>query len=172
LIRQRLVEADLVDCIVAMPDKLFFNTGIPESLWFLSKGRRGNGHRRRLGEVLFIDARSLGRMETRRLRVLDDADIARISGAYHSWRNHSPSVEPVETTYANIPGFCKAATLDEIRGHDFVLTPGRYVGAAEAEADSEPIDEKIARLTAELYAEFDRGRELEAEVRARLAGLS
>jgi type I restriction enzyme M protein len=165
LIRQRLVEADLVDCIVAMPDKLFFNTGIPASLWFLSKGRHGNGHRKRLGEVLFIDARSLGRMETRRLRVLDDAEIARIAGTYHAWRNH-------DGDYSDVPGFARAASLDEIRGHDFVLTPGRYVGAAEAEADDEPIDGKIARLTADLYAEFDRGRELEAEVRFRLGRLS
>ncbi len=164
-IRRKLVEADLVDCIVAMPDKLFFNTGIPVSLWFVSKDRHGNGHRRRTGEVLFIDARKLGRMETRRLRVLDDADIGRIAGTYHAWRNH-------DGDYENIPGFAKAASLDEIRGHDFVLTPGRYVGAEEAEADDEPIDEKVARLTAELYAEFERGRALEDEVRARLDALT
>lgn len=164
-IRRKLVEADLVDCIVAMPDKLFFNTGIPVSLWFVSKDRHGNGHRRRTGEVLSIDARKLGRMETRRLRVLDDADIRRIAGTYHAWRNH-------DGAYENIPGFAKAASLDEIRAHDFVLTPGRYVGAEEAEADDEPIDEKVARLTAELYAEFERGRALEDEVRARLDALT
>lgn len=157
-IRRRLVEADLVDCIVAMPDKLFFNTGIPVSLWFVSKDRHGNGHRARRGEVLFLDARRLGRMETRRLRVLDDADVARIADTYHAWRNHDGG-------YADVPGFAKAATLDEIQAHDFVLTPGRYVGAQEAEADEEQIADKIARLTSELYAEFDRGRELEARIR-------
>lgn len=164
-IRRKLVEADLVDCIVAMPDKLFFNTGIPVSLWFVSKDRHGNGHRRREGEVLFIDARRLGRMETRRLRVLDDADIAQIAGAYHSWRNHDGGFE-------DVPGFVNAASLDEIRAHDFVLTPGRYVGAEVAEADDEPIADKIERLTKELYAEFDRGRELEDKIRDRVEGLS
>ena len=160
-IRRKLVEADLVDCIVAMPDKLFFNTGIPVSLWFVSKARHGNGHRERRGEVLFIDARKLGTMESRRLRVLTDDDIAKIAGTYHSWRNHDGG-------YEDVPGFAKAASLEEIAKHDYVLTPGRYVGAAEAEVDDEPIDEKIDRLTKELFAEFERGRGLEDEVRARL----
>jgi len=160
-IRRKLVEADLVDCVVAMPDRLFLNTGIPVALWFVSKDRHGNGHRKRVGEVLFIDARKLGRMETRRLRLLDDADIAKIAGAYHSWR------DPDEV-YADVPGFCKAASRDAIATHDFVLTPGRYVGAAEAESDGEPTEEKIERLTTELFAEFDRGRKLEDELRTRL----
>ncbi|MEZ7756258.1 class I SAM-dependent DNA methyltransferase [Microbacterium paraoxydans] len=163
-IRRKLVEADLVDCIVAMPDKLFFNTGIPVSLWFISKERQGNGHRERRGEVLFIDARKLGTMESRRLRTLDDSDISTIADTYHAWRNH-------DGEYADVPGFAKAAKYDEIEQHDFVLTPGRYVGAAAAEADDEPIDEKIERLTTELFAEFDHGRELEDEIRLRLGGL-
>ncbi|WP_240641216.1 type I restriction-modification system subunit M [Nocardioides ferulae] len=171
-IRRKLVEADLVDCIVAMPDRLFFNTGIPVSLWFVSKERHGNGHRDRHGEVLFIDARKLGRMETRRLRVLDDTDIARIADTYHRWRNKpsSPVVEPVET-YEDVPGFAKAASLEEIKAHDFVLTPGRYVGAEDTAADDEPIADKIARLTKELYAEFDRGRDLEEEIRRGMSNL-
>jgi len=164
-IRRKLVEADLVDCIVAMPDKLFFNTGIPVSLWFVSKDRHGNGHRKRDGEVLFIDARKLGRMETRRLRVLDNDDIAKIADTYHAWRNH-------DGDYEDEPGFAKAALLAEIKKHDFVLTPGRYVGAEEAAADDEPIDDKIARLTKELYAEFDYGRKLEGEIRNWLGRLS
>lgn len=163
-IRQKLVEADLVDCIVAMPDKLFYNVAIPVTLWFVSKDRGGNGHRKRLGEVLFIDARKLGAMITRRLRELSDTDIAQIAGTYHAWRNHDGG-------YEDIPGFAKSATLDEIKHHDFVLTPGRYVGTEEAEEDDEPIDQKIARLTKELYTEFDRGRELEDEVRERLGRL-
>lgn len=164
-IRQRLVEAGLVDCIVAMPDKLFFNTGIPVSLWFISKGRDGNGHRARKGEVLFIDARKLGAMQSRRLRVLSDDDIAQIADTYHEWRNH-------DGCYEDVPGFAKSATIGEIEKHEFVLTPGRYVGAAEAEVDDEPIDEKIERLTNELLAEFERGRELENEVRLRMGSLS
>lgn len=163
-IRRKLVQADLVDCIVAMPDRLFFNTGIPVSLWFVSRERHGSGHRDRRGEVLFIDARKLGTMETRRLRVLSDDDVAKIAGTYHAWRNH-------DDEYRDAPGFAKAVKLDEMAGHDFVLTPGRYVGTEEAEADDERIDDKIERLKAELFAEFDRGRNLEREVRARLGGL-
>ncbi|PZU45143.1 type I restriction-modification system subunit M [Gordonia otitidis] len=162
--RRKLVEAGLVDCIVAMPDKLFFNTGIAVSLWFVSKDRRGNGHRERDDEVLFIDARKLGDMETRRLRVLSDDDIQKIAGTYHAWRNHDGG-------YEDVPGFAKAASREEIAGHDFVLNPGRYVGTEEAEADDEPIGEKIERLTAELFAEFDRGRELEKGIRRGLERL-
>jgi type I restriction enzyme M protein len=163
-IRRKLVEAELVDCVVAMPEKLFFNTGIPVSLWFVSKDRDGNGHRKREGEVLFIDARKLGRMASRRLRVLDDADIAKIADTYHSWRNHDGGFE-------DVAGFAKAASLNDIEQQDFVLTPGRYVGAEEAEVDDEPIADKIGRLAKELFAEFERGRELEGIVRERLGGL-
>ena len=160
-IRRKLVEADIVDCIVAMPTNLFFNTGIAVSLWFVSKERQGNGRRARSGEVLFIDARDLGRMESRRLRVLDDEDIAKVASAYHAWRNH-------DGAYEDVPGFAKSASLDEIRSHDFVLTPGRYVGSAAADVDLEPIGTKIARLSQELVAEFDRGRELEDAIRVGL----
>ncbi|MGV0838488.1 class I SAM-dependent DNA methyltransferase [Mycolicibacterium thermoresistibile] len=164
-IRARLVQADLVDCIVAMPDRLFYNTGIPVALWFVSKDRHGNGHRKRQGEVLFIDARKLGTMVTRRLRELSDTDIAQIADTYHSWRNHDGG-------YQDVPGFARAASLDEIKQHDFVLAPGRYVGTEAVEQDDEPIDEKVQRLTAELYAEFDRGQHLEDQVRKRLGELS
>lgn len=163
-IRRGLVEDDLVDCIVALPDKLFFNTGISVSLWFISKGRHGNGHRERRGEVLFIDARQFGTLISRKLRKLTEEDIQKVSGAYHAWRNHDGG-------YEDVPGFTKAASLDEIAAHDFILTPGRYVGTEEAELDDEPVDERIARLTAELFAEFERGRELEDEVRRRLGAL-
>lgn len=165
-IRKALVEADLVDCIVALPEKLFFGVGIPVSLWFIAKDRAGNGHRDRRGEVLFIDARQLGRMETRTLRNLSDDDTAQIAGTYHAWRNKES-----DPAYEDVPGFAKVASVEEIASHDFVLTPGRYVGMAEAEDDGEPIDEKIARLTNELFAEFERGAELEKVIRERLAGL-
>lgn len=163
-IRRKLVEADLVDCIVTMPTNLFFNTAIPVSLWFVSRDRRGNGHRARSGEVLLIDAGRLGTMVTRKLRVLSDDDIARIADTYHSWRN-------VDGGFEDVPGFAKGARLEEIAAHDFVLTPGRYVGAEEAKVDDEEVARKIARLKEELYAEFERGHELEAEVRARLESL-
>lgn len=165
-IRQKLVDANLVDCIVALPDKLFLNTGIPASLWFLSKGRHGNGHRERTGEVLFIDARKLGTMVTRARRELTDADIAKIADTYNTWRSKGEHEQ-----YSDEAGFSKAASREEIVANGYVLTPGRYVGVVKAEADDEPIDEKIARLKSELYAEFERGRELEAEIRTRLEAL-
>lgn len=163
-IRRKLVESDLIDCIVALPDKLFFNTGIPVALWFVSKDRHGNGHRKRLGEVLFIDARKLGTMVSRKLRELTEEDIAQIAETYHSWRNH-------DGVYEDVAGFAKAANLEEIAEQDFVLTPGRYVGNIEAEVDDEPREDKILRLTAELFAEFDRSRKLENEISAKLRAL-
>ncbi len=165
-IRKKLVEADLVDCVVALPDKLFLNTGIPASLWFLAKDRSGNGHRKRTGEVLFIDARQLGTMVTRARRELNEDDIAKIASTYNTWR----SLEDFEK-YSDEQGFCKAASTTEIADNSYVLTPGRYVGIAEAETDDEPIDEKIERLTKELFTEFERGRELEARIHALLGEL-
>lgn len=163
-IRRKLVEADLVDCIVVLPDKLFFNTGIPVSLWFLSKNRHGNGHRERREETLFIDARKLGSMVSRRLRELTATDIAKIADTYHSWRNHDGG-------YEDVAGFAKSATLDEIKEHDFVLTPGRYVGAEDIEVDDEPIERRIARLADELFAEIEHGQALDVVIRERLKGL-
>src|SRR5699024_10642149 len=116
-------------------------------------------------QVVFIDARNHWRMESLKLRVLDPDDIEKIAGTYHAWRNH-------DGRYEDVAGFAKAAKIDEIERHDFVLTPGRYVGAAEAAVDDEPIDKKIERLTTELFAEFQRGRELEDEVRHRIGELS
>ena len=164
-IRKRLVEADLVDCIVAMPDKLFFNTGIPVCLWLISKSRGANGHPPRTGQVLFIDARSLGRLESRRLRLLDDSEIERIAGTYHLWRSQDPD-------YVDIPGFCKSASTATIEQHDFVLTPGRYVAVQETAANDEPARERIARLTADLRAEFHTAHQLEAEILGHLEELS
>ncbi|MDN6458175.1 MAG: SAM-dependent methyltransferase [Bifidobacterium crudilactis] len=163
-IRRKLVEAGFVDCIVAMPSNLFFNTTIPVSLWFVSKDRAGNGHRERHDEVLFIDARKFGRMESRKLRVLDDDDIKTIADTYHAWRNYDGG-------YEDLPGIAKAAKIAEIEKYDYVLTPSRYVGSEEAEVDDEPIAEKIARLTNELFAEFEHGRELEQEIRVQLRAL-
>ena len=154
-IREGLVEADLVECIVAMPTQLFYTTGIPVCLWFLTKDKTGRkvkserSQRNREGEVLFIDARRLGHMVTRTVRELTDEDIARIAGTYHAWRGE-PDLEPFE----NVPGFCTSVTIDTIREHEHVLTPGRYVGSEAAEADGEPLDAKIARLTQEIRVSF------------------
>lgn len=165
-IRRSLVEADLVDCVVALPEKLFFNTGIPVCLWFIARNRSNMSFRERCGEVLFIDARKLGRMETRTIRVFDAADIGRVASRYHAWRSRDG-----ERTYEDVPGFCRAAKLDEIARHDFVLTPGRYVGAAEADGETEPVDEKLARLRRKLLEEFDEGDRLTKLLRQRLEEL-
>jgi type I restriction enzyme M protein len=165
-IRKNLVDSNLVDCIVALPEKLFFNAGIPVCLWFLAKDRAGSEHRDRRGEVLFIDARKLGTMATRTLRVLSDDDLGKIASTYHNWRNKKPT-----ETYEDISGFCKSASIEEVATHDYVLTPGRYVGAADVEDDGEPIDEKLARLRAQLLAEFDEADRLEKIIRDRLKSL-
>lgn len=168
-IRRKIVEADLVDCIVAMPGQLFYSTQIPVSLWFLARNK-ANGHglegaplRDRRGETLFIDARALGHMETRTLRNLSNDDIARIAGTYHAWRGDGGA-----DAYADVAGFCRAAATAEIAGHQFVLTPGRYVGAAEVEDDGEPFGEKLARLTATLEEQFAESARLEVEIRGKL----
>lgn len=167
-IRQALVEADLVDCIVALPTKLFFNTQIPASLWFLSKNRNGNGHRDRHGEVLFIDARNLGELISRSQRQLTQDDINKVAGTYNKWRSRDEY-----TDYQDVAGFCKAAKLEEIRENDFILTPGRYVGLKETvDTDTGHIESTIERLTAQLLEELDQGRELDKQIRTLLGGLS
>lgn len=171
-IRKNLVEADLVDCMVALPGQLFYSTQIPVCLWFLTRAKGGRpaagergGLRDRRGEVLFIDARKLGSLVDRTHRELSDEDVAAIAGTYHAWRGDG------EAVYADVRGFCKAASLEEIRGHGHVLTPGRYVGAAEVEGDGEPFAEKMARLTAELSAQFAESARLEETIRRQLTAL-
>lgn len=164
IIRKNLIEANLVDCIVAMPTNLFFNTPIPVALWFVSKGRNGNGHRMREGEVLFIDARKLGKLVTRKIRVLDDGDIAQIAGVYHEWRNKGG-------VYKDVPGFAKSVTLEEIRDHNYFLTPGRYVGTEEVEVDEEPITDRVRRIRNDLLDEFKVGRKLEEQIETLLESL-
>jgi type I restriction enzyme M protein len=166
-IRRNIVEADLVDCMVALPGQLFYSTQIPACLWFLARDKKNGRFRDRRGEVLFIDARRLGRMVDRTHRELTADEIARIANTYHAWRG-----EQEAGAYADIPGFCKAATLEEIRQHGHVLTPGRYVGAEAAEEDGEPFAEKMTRLTAELEQQFAESARLEAEIRANLRRLT
>ena len=171
-IRRKLVEEDLVECIVAMPTQLFYTTGIPVCIWFLTNDKTSRQvkselpQRDRKGEVLFIDARNMGHMVTRKLRALSEEDIARISDTYHSWRGE-PDYEP----YEDVAGFCAVATLDEISSQQHVLTPGRYVGAEDAEIDSEPLGEKIARLTTEVRDGFKRREDLQQRVMESLDGL-
>jgi type I restriction enzyme M protein len=164
-IRRELVESDLVDCIVSLPGQLFFTTQIPVCLWFLTKDKTGQAvtserpQRSRKGEVLFIDARMLGTMVSRTNKELTEADIARIAGTFHAWRG-----EPGEQPYEDVPGFCSSVTLDQIAEHKHVLTPGRYVGSEDVEADDEPLDEKIARLKAEVRAGFAHRAALQDKV--------
>jgi type I restriction enzyme M protein len=165
-IRRAIIEADLVDCMIALPPQLFYSTQIPACLWFLARDK-SNGHfRDRRRQTLFVDARKLGHLVDRTHRELADDEIARIAGTYHAWRG-----EPEAGEYADIPGFCKSATTEEIATHGYVLTPGRYVGAEEVEDDGEPFEEKMARLTATLEQQFAESARLEAAIRANLRGL-
>jgi type I restriction enzyme M protein len=177
-IRKNLIEADLVDCMVALPGQLFYSTQIPACLWFLARDRKNGKFRDRRGEVLFIDARKLGAMVDRTHRELTAEDIARIANTYHAWRGGSlkfplPAAgeDRGEGAYRDVPGFCKAAPLDEIRKHGHVLTPGRYVGAEAVEDDEEPFDEKMKRITATLREQMERGRTLDAAIEANLKEL-
>ncbi|THV22099.1 type I restriction-modification system subunit M [Glycomyces paridis] len=162
-IRQALVDADLVACMVAMPSQLFRTTQIPACLWFLAKDKGPGGVKGqktpaadRRGQILFIDARDMGEMADRTERILTDADLAKIAGTYHAWRG-TDSAKDTGDAYEDVPGFCASADLKTVQGHGYVLTPGRYVGAAEAEEESaEAVVEKIARLTEELYELFDK----------------
>jgi len=165
-IRKRLVEADLVDCMVALPGQLFYSTQIPACLWFLARDKQNGKFRNRRSQVLFIDARKMGRMVDRTHRELTDEDIARIANTYHAWRGEQEAGE-----YADILGFCKSATLEEIRKHSHVLTPGRYVGAEAQEDDGEPFEEKMQRLTAMLRQQQVEAAMLDAAIATNLKEL-
>ncbi|WP_437821577.1 type I restriction-modification system subunit M [Sorangium sp. So ce1078] len=162
-IRQKMVEGDVLDCVVAMPGQLFYATGIPVCIWVFAKNKATAGFRKRKDEVLFIDARRLGTLVDRVHRELSDEDIERIARTYHAWRGERGAGK-----YADEPGFCKAATRDDIASQGYVLTPGRYVGAEEAEIDGEPFEEKMKRLTTTLAGQFAEGSKLEKEIRRSL----
>jgi len=167
-IRKAMVEADVVDVMVALPPQLFFNTQIPACLWFLSKDKAGAGRGRR-GEVLFIDARKHGRMETRVNRVLDDEDVARIAATVHRWR--ADGEDGADEPYSDEPGFCRAVKLAEIAEQGHVLAPGRYVGTEAADDDDEAFNEKMERLTAQLAKQMAKGTELDAMIWEKLRGM-
>ena len=164
-IRKNLIEANLVDCMVALPGQLFYSTQIPACLWFLARDRQNGSFRDRRGEVLFIDARRLGRMVDRTHRELSDKDIAQIADTYHAWRRMNTG------EYADVPGFCMSATLEKVRTHDHVLTPGRYVGAEPQPEDDEPFEEKMQRLVAEYRKQRDSGAKLDATIAKNLEAL-
>jgi type I restriction enzyme M protein len=165
-IRKNLIEADLVDCMVALPGQLFYSTQISACLWFLARDKKNGKFHDHRGHVLFLDARKLGRTVDRTHRELADEDIARIAKAYHSWRGEKDAGE-----YADVPGFCKSATLEEVRKHSHVLTPGRYVGAEAQEDDGEPFEEKMKRLTATLREQQAEAAKLDAVIAANLKEL-
>jgi type I restriction enzyme M protein len=169
-IRRSIIEADLVDCMIAMPGQLFYSTQIPVCLWFLTRGKSGrhgqHGQRARNGQTLFIDARKVGSMVDRTHLELTVADITRVANTYHAWRG-----EQGVGTYADIPGFCKSALLEEIRKHGHVLTPGRYVGAEDVEDDGEPFEERVQKLAVTLEQQFVESARLEKEIRKNLKGL-
>lgn len=164
-IRKKLIEEDLVECIVTLPGQLFYSTQIPVCLWFITKNKAKNGKRERSGEILFIDARNLGHMATRTLKEFSQEDIGKVATTYHAWRGTK------EETYEDIAGFCKAAKLEEVREHDYILTPGRYVGLEEEEDDGEPFDEKMERLTTDLAEQFKESKKLEDQIRVVLGGI-
>lgn len=165
-IRKAIIEADLVDCMIALPGQLFYTTGIPACLWFLTRTKANGLFRDRRGQMLFIDARKMGSLVDRTHRELSDEEIARIARTYHAWRGESEA-----GAYEDVPGFCKSATQEEIAAHGYVLTPGRYVGAEEVEEDDEPFEEKIVRLVVRLEEQFAESGRLEAAIRANLRGL-
>jgi len=154
-IRKNIIEADLVDCIVALPGQLFYSTQIPVCLWFVTRNKNNGKFRDRRGQTLFIDARKLGSLVDRVHRELSEEDIKPIAETYHAWRG-----DPNSGTYEDIPGFCKSATIEDIRGHNHILTPGRYVGAADLEDDDEPFEEKMAKLTATLKEQMGKSDKL------------
>jgi type I restriction enzyme M protein len=189
-IRKALVQKDLVDCIVMLPTQLFYNTGIPACLWFLSRYKNGNKNRDRHGEVLFIDASELGYMVNRSSRAFTEAEISKIADTYHEWKKKpfqpSPNPSPWEGdqsfkvprplgegfrergSYRDIKGFCKSASVAEIEKHNFVLTPGRYVGIPDEVEDGVSFEVKMGVLTADLAAQMNEGLALDAEIKIQL----
>ncbi|MBO4221925.1 class I SAM-dependent DNA methyltransferase [Bradyrhizobium neotropicale] len=161
-IRKAMVEADVVDCMIALPGQLFYSTQIPACLWFLARNKKGGGKLRdRCGEVLFIDGRKLGTLVDRTRKEFSHEDVVKIAGVYHAWREGKG--------YEDVPGFCRYATVDEIKSHNYVLTPGRYVGAMDIEDDDIPFAERFAALREKLDEQFLEAETLSSTIRAKLA---
>jgi len=162
-IRRNIIEADLVDCMISLPGQLFYTTQIPVCLWFLARNKKNGKFRDRRGRTLFIDARKLGSLIDRTHKDFSDEEIDKVAATYHAWRGEKEAGE-----YRDVPGFCKSATTEEIREHGYVLTPGRYVGAAEIEDDGVPFEEKMAELSATLYEQFAEADRLETTIKRNL----
>ncbi len=176
-IRKKIIEADLVDCMIALPGQLFYTTQIPVCLWFVTRNktnglpapggaRQAGKLRDRRNQTLFIEARKMGYLVDRVHRDLSDEEIARIARTYHAWRGEKDAGK-----YEDVPGFCKSAKMEEIASHGYVLTPGRYVGAEAAEDDNEPFEEKMKRLVTKLEEQFTQSTKLEAQIRRNLKEL-
>jgi len=163
-IRKNLIEARLIDCMVALPSQLFYNTMIPACLWFLARNKTNGKFRNRQDEILFIDARNMGRMISRRNRELTEEEIAKIAATYHSWRNSNG-------TYQDISGFSKSATLQEVRDSGYALMPGRFVGTIEVDDDEISFEEKMQSLTEDLKVQLDKGESLNLEIKKNLKSL-
>ncbi len=189
-IRQKMVENDLVDCMIALPGQLFFTTQIPVCIWILSKDKKGDaqspspqtplpkgeGLRDRRGETLFIDARKIGSMISRTQKELTAEDILQIGSTYHSWKQDSSSPsgrsgDEGQSSYENIPGYCYSAALEDMRKHDYVLTPGRYVGAADIEDDGIPFETKMTEMSQTLFQQMAEAADLDATIRQNMKGL-
>lgn len=169
-LRQKMIDNDVVDCMIALPGQLFYTTQIPVCLWFMTKNKKavhsdlgGEQRRNREGETLFIDARNMGTMMDRTHKELTDDDLAEITRTYHAWRGETKDGE-----YEDIAGFCKSATLEDIQKNDYVLTPGRYVGVAEEEDDGIPFEEKMTDLSQNLFAQMEKSESLDAEIKKNL----
>jgi len=165
-IRKKIVEADLVDCMIALPGQLFYSTQIPACLWFVTRDKKNHRFRDRRGQTLFIDARKMGSLIDRVHRDLTDEDVARISATYHAWRGEKDA-----GSYSDVPGFCKSASAEEVSKNGFVLTPGRYVGAEDVVDDGEPFEEKMGRLSRKLGEQFKESQSLEKDINNNLKAL-
>lgn len=164
-IRKNLVNTDLVECIVTLPGQLFYSTQIPVCLWFVTRNKSAKGQRDRKGELLFINGRNLGFMADRTHKELSKEDIKKVSNVFHAWRGTNKLV------YEDISGFCKSATIEEIRDHEYILTPGRYVGIEEIDEEDEPFEEKMIRLTSGLSEQLIKSKTLEDKIREMLKGI-
>jgi len=165
-IRKNIIEADLVDCMIALPGQLFYTTQIPACLWFIARSKKNGKFRDRRGHTLFIDTRKMGYLIDRTHREFSNEEISRIAQTYHAWRGEKEADE-----YKDVPGFCKSENIDDIRAHGYVLTPGRYVGAEDIEDDGEPFDEKMKRLTAKIEEQFAESAKLEKLIKKILMSL-
>jgi type I restriction enzyme M protein len=161
-IRKNIIEQDMVDCMVALPGQLFYNTMIPACLWFVTRDKKDHSFRNRKNEILFIDARNMGKMIDRRHKELTEEDIKLVAETYHSWRGEN------KRKYEDVQGFCKSAKINEVEKHNFILTPGRYVGIPDEEEDEEGFEDKMKRLTNELKEQMKEGKKLDEEIKLNL----